>query len=112
MVINIFPKGICPEVNVIARLEYELAYYDFAVHRFNHYTSRTLRRFMLLLEKNQFLTLGVLFLDMSRLSRMRFRQFVSWNVHPVFFLHICFQVIAVLLIFAVFVVNAGTGRCN
>ena len=30
--------GICPKVNVIARLEYELAYYDSAVHRFNHYT--------------------------------------------------------------------------
>ena len=36
-----FPNGICPKVNVIARLEYELAYYDFAVHRFNHYTTRT-----------------------------------------------------------------------
>ena len=36
-----FPKGICPKVNVIARLEYELAYYDSAVQRFNHYTSRT-----------------------------------------------------------------------
>ena len=33
--------GICPKVNVIARLEYELAYYDSAVHRFNHYTTRT-----------------------------------------------------------------------
>ena len=28
-----------PKVNVIARLEYELAYYDSAVHRFNHYTT-------------------------------------------------------------------------
>ena len=34
-------KGICPKVNVIARLEYELAYYDSAVHRFNYYTTRT-----------------------------------------------------------------------
>ena len=33
-------KGICPKVNVIARLEYELTYYDSAVHRFNHYTTR------------------------------------------------------------------------
>ena len=33
--------GICPKVNVIARLEYELVYYDSAVHRFNHYTTRT-----------------------------------------------------------------------
>ena len=36
-----FPKSICPKVNVIARLEYELAYYDSEVHRFNHYTTRT-----------------------------------------------------------------------
>ena len=35
--VHIFPKGICPEVNVIARLEFELAYYDSVVHRFNHY---------------------------------------------------------------------------
>ena len=28
-------------MNVIARLEYELGYYDSAVHRFNHYTTRT-----------------------------------------------------------------------
>ena len=27
-------------MNIIARLEYELAYYDSAVHRFNHYTTR------------------------------------------------------------------------
>ena len=39
--VDIFPKGICPKVNVIAWLEYELAYYDSAVHRFNHYTTRT-----------------------------------------------------------------------
>ena len=28
-------------MNVIARLEYELAYYDSAFHRFNYYTTRT-----------------------------------------------------------------------
>ena len=39
--VHTFPKGICPKVNVIARLEYELAYYDSAAHRFNHYTTRT-----------------------------------------------------------------------
>ena len=33
--------GIYPKVNVIARLEYELAYYDSAVHRFNYYTTGT-----------------------------------------------------------------------
>ena len=39
--VHTFPKGTCPKVNVIARLEYELAYYDSAVHRFNHYSTRT-----------------------------------------------------------------------
>ena len=39
--VHIFPKGICPKVNVIARLKYELAYYDSAVHRINHYTTKT-----------------------------------------------------------------------
>ena len=39
--VHTFPKGICPKVNAIARLEYELAHYDSAVHRFNHYTTRT-----------------------------------------------------------------------
>ena len=32
-------KGICPKVNVIARLDIELPYYDSAIHRFNHYTT-------------------------------------------------------------------------
>ena len=36
-----FPKGICPKVNAIARLEYELADYDSAIQRFSHYTTRT-----------------------------------------------------------------------
>ena len=40
--VHTFPKGICLKVNVIVRLEYELVYYDSAVHRFNHYTTRTL----------------------------------------------------------------------
>ena len=38
--VHTFPKGICPKGNVIARLENELAYYDSAVHRSNHYTTR------------------------------------------------------------------------
>ena len=38
---NAVTKGICPKVNVIARLEYEITYYDSAVHRFSHYTTRT-----------------------------------------------------------------------
>ena len=40
--VHTFAKGICPKVNVKTRLEYELAYYDSAVHRFNNYTTRTL----------------------------------------------------------------------
>ena len=40
--VHAFPKGICPKVSVIARLEFELAYLDFAVHHFNHCTTRTL----------------------------------------------------------------------
>ena len=39
--VHTFPKGICPKVNIISRLKYELAYYGSAVHRFNHYTTRT-----------------------------------------------------------------------
>ena len=39
--VHTFPKGICPKVNIIARLGYEFAYYDSAVHRFNYYTTRT-----------------------------------------------------------------------
>ena len=33
--------GICLKVNVIARLEFELAYHDSAVQRFHHYTAET-----------------------------------------------------------------------
>ena len=40
--VQTFPKGICPKVDVIARVEYELAYYDSAVYRFNHNTTKTL----------------------------------------------------------------------
>ena len=39
--INTFPKGICPKVKVIARLEFEVVYNDSAVHCFIHYTTRT-----------------------------------------------------------------------
>ena len=41
MGVHTFPESICSKLNVIARLEYELAYYDSGVHRFNHYTTRT-----------------------------------------------------------------------
>ena len=32
-----FPQGICPKANVMAWLEFELAYHDSAVQQFNHY---------------------------------------------------------------------------
>ena len=33
-------KGICSKVNVIARMEFELAYFETAVHHFSHYATR------------------------------------------------------------------------
>ena len=42
MGVHTFSKGICPKVNVMARLEFELAYYDSVIYRFNHYPTRTL----------------------------------------------------------------------
>ena len=38
-----FPKGICPKVNVIAQAEFELVYYNFGIHRFNHYITKATR---------------------------------------------------------------------
>ena len=37
--VHTFPTGIWPKMDFIARLEFELAFYDFAVHRFHHYTT-------------------------------------------------------------------------
>ena len=34
-----FPRGISPKVNVIARLEFELAYFKAADKHFNYYAS-------------------------------------------------------------------------
>ena len=36
--IHTFPKGISLKVNVIVRLEFELAYYDIAIQHVNHDT--------------------------------------------------------------------------
>ena len=41
--VHTFPKGFCQKVNVTERPEYELTYYDSAVHCFDHYTARTPR---------------------------------------------------------------------
>ena len=42
--VYIFPQSIYSKVNVIVRLEFELAYYDSIVYRFNHYTTRILSK--------------------------------------------------------------------
>ena len=39
--VHTFPQDISLNVNVIAWLEFELAYYDSTVHRSNYYTTRT-----------------------------------------------------------------------
>ena len=36
-----FPLVINPKVNVLARLEFELGYYDVAAKHVSHYTTRT-----------------------------------------------------------------------
>ena len=37
MGIHIFPEGICPKMNVIARLEFELAYVETTIHHLSYY---------------------------------------------------------------------------
>ena len=37
--VHTFPKDISPKMNVIERLEFELSYYDAAVHHVSHYTT-------------------------------------------------------------------------
>ena len=39
MGVHAFSKGISPKVNVIARLEFELAFYDVAVQNISHYAT-------------------------------------------------------------------------
>ena len=54
-------------MNLIARLEYELTYYDSAVHRFNHYTTMTPRHdFLGSGTKLLFTLLSLRFFDMRR----------------------------------------------
>ena len=36
------PKGICSKVNVIALLDFELAYYDVTVQHISHYATESL----------------------------------------------------------------------
>ena len=37
--IHTFPKVISPKVNLIARLDFERAYYDYAVQHISHYVT-------------------------------------------------------------------------
>ena len=37
--VQTFPKSICPKVNVIAQVEFELANYDVKVQYVNHYAT-------------------------------------------------------------------------
>ena len=46
--VHTFLKVICPKVNVIVRLEFELAYYDIEVKDINHYAARTYPHVILL----------------------------------------------------------------
>ena len=63
--IHTLPKSIFSKVNVIARLYFELTYYDSVVHRFNHFTTRT--PLWLLCERNRHLNLRAdVVLSMSR----------------------------------------------
>ena len=39
--VHAFPKGICPKVNVVARLEFELAYYDSSAKRLRSWIEST-----------------------------------------------------------------------
>ena len=41
MVVHTIPKDISPNVNVMARTEFELAFYDSIVPHFEHNTMRT-----------------------------------------------------------------------
>ena len=38
---QVFPKGICLKVNMIALVEFKLAYFEATVHYFSHYATRS-----------------------------------------------------------------------
>ena len=70
-------------MNVIAWLEYELAYYDSAVHRFNHYTTRTPPPIFgeKIQWKKKRLKAFVLFENISRSWTARLRQALYVGLH-------------------------------
>ena len=50
--VHAFAKGISSKVNVIARLEFELVYYDSTVHYVNRYTSEPFSHIFIIIQKN------------------------------------------------------------
>ena len=73
--VHTFPKGICAKVNVIARLEYELTYYDSTVIRYNHYTTGTPS---LLLEFCSWFFRGAPILSQSNFPLHMSGPFIHW----------------------------------
>ena len=68
-------------MNVIARLEYELAYYDSAVHRFNHYTTRTSPFFLFyFISKPKVPLNNYTFFYHSSKNKFPFGCFLFWSV--------------------------------
>ena len=65
--------------------------------------------FMLLSEDNQFFSKCFFFLAMSKLSRMRYRLFVAWNVDTVFFFPFP---LVIFRSFNVYVICIISGGCN
>ena len=84
-----FPKSINPKVNVIAWLEFELAYYDVTVQHFNHYTTGNP------LDITIIITVGVddiiaincksILIKVKKYSSTSSRQFsdISWKIVPI-----------------------------
>ena len=90
-------------MNVIARPEYELANYDSAVHRFNHYTTRTppsLMAFCTAIKRDSVFHLRVHFLSLRQSLR-----FVAWCIHTVVFLLVSVFLVFVLFLFVTSVVT-------
>ena len=82
-----FPKNICPKVNVIARLVFELAFYESAVQRFNRYTTRTSPLFPEYkkqqlkgeIKKNYFNRFNIAMFSQGRVNKVYQQKIYSWQ---------------------------------
>ena len=74
-------------MNVIARQEFELTYYDSAVQPFNNYATRTPSLYFVLLLK-WFTYSGFQLLNTFRKCRVSWSQFVVWSIGSGIFLYI------------------------